>query len=407
MVDSPDPCEVAARLRELASDPRLRAAVAREHGGCLPGLVMLLDQPGPEVVTTALQALRYLAECVDSRGRMMSELGLMVSLQHIADRTDFPPETRSLATEIYDLLSRWDGAEEEPPPTSPPPPVGRGGGGAAVVRAPPPRGRWGSARRRRRGPRGAARARPFLGSTNKRARTVTLHIEGLTDVERRARCEEVLLTVRGVISFTFQMHAQRCIVRMRADLKPECLATAIATTQLMAAQQVVKNEAGEEILAPLSSGPSAGGGSAPGFPDYLPEDEDEEGEATPREAVSRGGGVSRGRGGLAQLRRQLLLEVLLLVMPPVAGGRWSRGQGAGRGGPSHREDGAVHGSISTRAAHHVEYTLRAAASGWHAPPGGPVAPSGRSRPGLAVESAAPPPLPPVHPPDCAGIRTFA
>ncbi|CAN0034487.1 unnamed protein product [Lampetra fluviatilis] len=295
MVDSPDPCEVAARLRELASDPRLRAAVAREHGGCLPGLVMLLDQPGPEVVTTALQALRYLAECVDSRGRMMSELGLMVSLQHIADRTDFPPETRSLATEIYDLLSRWDGAEEEPPPTSPPPPSAAVGGGCGGA-GPAPEGAVGLGEAAAPGAARRRRARPFLGSTNKRARTVTLHIEGLTDVERRARCEEVLLTVRGVISFTFQMHAQRCIVRMRADLKPECLATAIATTQLMAAQQVVKNEAGEEILAPLSSGPSAGGGSAPGFPDYLPEDEDEEGEATPREAVSRGG-ASHGAGG--------------------------------------------------------------------------------------------------------------
>ncbi|XP_032809012.2 armadillo repeat-containing protein 1-like isoform X2 [Petromyzon marinus] len=295
MADSPDPCEVAARLRELARDPRLCAAVAREPhggGGCLPGLVMLLDHPGPEVVTTALQALRYLAECVDSRGRMKSELGLMVSLQNITDRTDFPRETRSLATEVYDLLSRWNGAEEEPPPTSPAPPSAALGGGGE---GPPPEGAVGlgeaapgSARRRR--------ARPFLGSTNKRAKTVTLHIEGLTDVERRARCEEALLTVRGVISFTFQMHAQRCIVRMRADLKPECLATAIATTQLMAAQQVVKNEAGEEMLAPLSSGPGGGGagGSAPGFPDYLPEDE--EGEATPREAVSRSG-APHGAGG--------------------------------------------------------------------------------------------------------------
>ena len=33
--------------------------------------------------------------------------------------------------------------------------------------------------------------------------------------------EERLLTVRGVISFTFNMPRHRCIVRVRSDIKPE------------------------------------------------------------------------------------------------------------------------------------------------------------------------------------------
>ena len=33
--------------------------------------------------------------------------------------------------------------------------------------------------------------------------------------------EERLLTVRGVISFTFNMHRHRCVVRVRSDIKPE------------------------------------------------------------------------------------------------------------------------------------------------------------------------------------------
>ena len=33
--------------------------------------------------------------------------------------------------------------------------------------------------------------------------------------------EERLLTVRGVVSFTFNMPRHRCVVRVRTDLKPE------------------------------------------------------------------------------------------------------------------------------------------------------------------------------------------
>lgn len=38
---------------------------------------------------------------------------------------------------------------------------------------------------------------------------------------RRSLCEEALLKIRGVISFTFQMTVKRCIVRIRSDLKAE------------------------------------------------------------------------------------------------------------------------------------------------------------------------------------------
>ena len=33
--------------------------------------------------------------------------------------------------------------------------------------------------------------------------------------------EERLLTVRGVVSFTFNMPRHRCVVRVRSDVKPE------------------------------------------------------------------------------------------------------------------------------------------------------------------------------------------
>lgn len=39
--------------------------------------------------------------------------------------------------------------------------------------------------------------------------------------DQRGVCEEALLKVKGVISFTFQMAMKRCTVRVRADLSTE------------------------------------------------------------------------------------------------------------------------------------------------------------------------------------------
>lgn len=94
----------------------------------------------------------------------------------------------------------------------------------------------------------------FINSTNKKAKSVTLHIQGLDSTvsglmhkhlevsmtlvffycchqvnsqsspllkDQRGLCEEALLRVRGVISFTFQMATKRCTVRIRSDLPTE------------------------------------------------------------------------------------------------------------------------------------------------------------------------------------------
>lgn len=91
----------------------------------------------------------------------------------------------------------------------------------------------------------------FINSSNKKAKSVTLHIQGLdstvsrlTDTNththiysskltntspplkvQRGLCEEALLKVRGVISFTFQMASKRCTVRIRSDLPTEVTKT--------------------------------------------------------------------------------------------------------------------------------------------------------------------------------------
>ena len=63
----------------------------------------------------------------------------------------------------------------------------------------------------------------------------------------RKLCEEELVKVKGVISFTFIMNKSRCLVRCKLELSPETLCDAINNTKILSAQQVVKNERGEEV----------------------------------------------------------------------------------------------------------------------------------------------------------------
>jgi len=63
----------------------------------------------------------------------------------------------------------------------------------------------------------------------------------------RKLCEEELIKIKGVISFTFVMKKSRCIIRCKVELSPEILCDAINNTKVLSAQQVVRNEKGEEV----------------------------------------------------------------------------------------------------------------------------------------------------------------
>uniref|UniRef100_UPI0037E77FA3 armadillo repeat-containing protein 1-like n=1 Tax=Semicossyphus pulcher TaxID=241346 RepID=UPI0037E77FA3 len=262
MSAEPDALAVVNQLRDLAADPMNRRAIVQDQG-CLPGLILFLDNPNPQVVYSALLAIRYLAECRANREKLKGELGMMLSLQNVVQKSTTPGETKLLASEIYELLQASSSTDSEP--------------AEETV----------SSRRK---------AQFFLGSSNKRAKTVILHIDGLDDSSRRSLCEEALLKIRGVISFTFQMTVKRCIVRIRSDLKAEALASAIASTQVMTAQQVVKGENGDEVLIPFVEDGSVVVEQNVNLPDYLPEDESPSQE--PDKAVSR---VGSGQDGASWL----------------------------------------------------------------------------------------------------------
>ncbi|XP_026092775.1 armadillo repeat-containing protein 1 [Carassius auratus] len=245
-----DALSVVTQLRDLASEPQNREAIVQDQG-CLPGLVLFLDHKDPKVLFATLQTLRYLAESPRNISTMKNELGMMVSLEILVQRTGMTTDITDLAKEVYDVLSAQRPTVQTP-----------------------------EQQKRRNKPQF------FINSSNKKAKSVTLHIQGLDGADQRGVCEEALLRVKGVISFTFQMALKRCTVRIRADLPTESLATAIAATKVLSAKQVVKNENGEEVLIPLStSGSKVEENSL--LPDYLPEDESPEKELD--RAVSRTG----------------------------------------------------------------------------------------------------------------------
>ncbi|XP_034756722.1 armadillo repeat containing 1, like isoform X1 [Etheostoma cragini] len=240
---------VVSQLRDLASEPQNREVIVQDQG-CLPGLVLFLDHQNPDVLLATLQTLRYLAELSPNISTMKNELGMMVSLENLIEREGLSVDITALAKEVFDILS----APANPVPRTP-------------------------ERERRK------KSQFFINSTNKKAKSVTLHIQGLDSTDQRGLCEEALLKVRGVISFTFQMASKRCTVRIRSDLPTESLASAIAATKVLSAQQVVKNEAGEEVFIPLNPC----GGEVPqnsALPDYLPEEEESPEREVDR-AVSR------------------------------------------------------------------------------------------------------------------------
>ncbi|XP_017537271.1 armadillo repeat containing 1, like isoform X2 [Pygocentrus nattereri] len=248
-----DALSVVSQLRDLASEPQNREIIVRDQG-CLPGLVLFLDHKDPQVVFTTLQTLRYLAESTQNINTMKNELGMMVTLEALKEN-GLNNDITDLAKEVHEVLSNLD-----------------------TYRTPE------QTKRRNK-------HQFFINSSNKKAKSITLHIQGLDGTDQRGVCEEALLKVKGVISFTFQMALKRCTVRVRADLPTEVsvqfncsLASAIAATKMLSAQQVVKNESGEEVLIPLSTTDLKVEENSH-LPDYLPEDESPEKETD--RAVSR------------------------------------------------------------------------------------------------------------------------
>lgn len=239
---------VVKQLRDLAKDPLNREKIVKDQG-CLPGLVLFLDNDDASVVSTALEALQYLSESAVNRPLMKKELGMLVSLKSIQNSPNSDTRNKNLARSIHNRLT----APPSPSPLkethNPNRPVKAGRVGKH------PGGKF------------------FVGTSNKKWKTVILQIKGLVDQDCRRACEDELLKVKGVISFTFDLFKKRCILRTRIDLKAETLVVAISSTETMSAEQVIKNEHGEEVILSFGANPALADKENDHLPAYLPEED--------------------------------------------------------------------------------------------------------------------------------------
>eukprot|EP00051_Salpingoeca_urceolata_P008188 m.104133 g.104133 ORF g.104133 m.104133 type:complete len:277 (-) comp15624_c0_seq1:155-985(-) len=248
---------IVTQLRDLAQDPANRVSIVSDQG-CLPGLVLFLDNDETAVIDTAVEALELLSRCAENRDTMRDELGLVISLDAIVKRNDIEESTKSLAKMTLAAIC----ASRDNDPMTP-------DGMVAPSQA------------------NTECRKFFVGSINHTARTVTLQINGLVDQESRSTVEELLLEVRGVVSFTFDMPQQRCVIRARKEVDVEMLCSAIEKSKIMTAQQIVRGEGGRETVLSFGEQPSTVQGGAGGhIPCYL-DDDDEDLEPVDGKAVAR------------------------------------------------------------------------------------------------------------------------
>eukprot|EP00127_Corallochytrium_limacisporum_P002050 Clim_evm38s99 gene=Clim_evmTU38s99 len=222
---------IVSSLRDLAKQPNNRSAIVRDKAS-LGGLILFLDSSEVEVVRTALEALRYLTEEQEGRTAIQGEAGLLDNLQKLQNRLP-DPEILNEAQELEKRLSPQKASSNNEKREKL---LAQAKANAAV----------GSSAGSQTGKR--QQQSFFTGASVKKARTVTLYVEGMNTSELRGIVEERLLTVRGVISFTFDISRERVVVRVTHAVKVEQICKAVNDKQDVHAQQVVKNDNGEEVL---------------------------------------------------------------------------------------------------------------------------------------------------------------
>ncbi|XP_057313130.1 armadillo repeat-containing protein 1-like isoform X2 [Hydractinia symbiolongicarpus] len=246
-----DALAVVKHLNSLAQKVENRETIVKDQG-CLPGLVLFLDNTDSEVV------LLVLKDVVQNDARKTRRL------RHLKEFIDIP-DIKRRATSLHNQLHL---------------PTVRKSKQARVHTVAPTSQKF------------------FVGSSNKKAKLIVLQITGLHDESTKKMCEEALLQVRGVVSFTFNMTKHRCMVRVVQTVSGEMLCKAVEKTKILTAEQVIRNQSGEEVVLSFGRHPSIPGEekrqTETDYPDYLPEEDPVE---TSKTAISKHGEKDNGGGG--------------------------------------------------------------------------------------------------------------
>jgi len=258
--------EILKSLNKLALQPGFRATIVNDQG-CLPGIVLFLDNEDPAVVRLAVETLELLANCAEIRNTMWHELGLVLSLNTIIEGGDTPDGTREVARQTLIAIS-------------PPPPTAAQQFETPVAKSRPAQARKPMAPVNTNTASAATASNGntfFKGGSFQEARNIVLQVVGLDDLHSRKVLENQLLTVKGVVSFTLDMSQSRVTVRVRTTVTAEKLCTAVADSQTLSAQQVVKDKDGQEVVLSFGAGPP-GSENNDNMPQYIEDEDDEEEE---------------------------------------------------------------------------------------------------------------------------------
>lgn len=237
-------CEAMQAMKMMAMDEKKRSILVKDTT-CIGGLVLVLSNPDENVVKLALETIHLLAETVENRPLLRGFIGMMEQLESLIDRKDCG-EVESLAKDVYMKLKQ----------------------DTQITPLKDSFNTSGNVSRR-------SSMQKLLHGGYKNSKIIILQLKGLLNKCDRDVCMRLLLQVKGVISITFDMNKKRCIVRSKLDVRPESLVKAITKTQSIYAQQVVKNDSGEEMF--LSFGHHSDKFNKENdseLPDYLPDDEE-------------------------------------------------------------------------------------------------------------------------------------
>lgn len=245
--------QICTSICELSKQPQNRASIVKDQG-CLPGLVLFLDNVDTRVTATALEAMKNLASCVPNRKYMREELGMIFSLQKII--TEGPPDLAVVARGVYEAITAPEPAPAHQKLHSAVPSLSPNTGSVARTPFTPINAiKQTSAGPSTNTPRGQSL---FASKTNKKkSRTLTLQItKGFNDPDCQSLITQKLLKIKGIVSFTFDSRLQRAFVRATYDVKAETICDAISDTKVVEAQQVVRGRDGGEVVLSFGNKPS-------------------------------------------------------------------------------------------------------------------------------------------------------
>lgn len=235
-------------MKGMASDPKRRNVLVKDPT-CIGGLVMVLSNPDVKIVTMALEILLLLADRPTHRTLLRDHVGMTGQLETIMARSSYDKKARSLAEKLYVTVTEVD------------------------VQTPLKDTCNISTTSSRSGKKSSS-SKNNRSILNGKSKHIILQMRGLIDKADRELVMKLILQVKGVISITFDLNKKRCILRTRQEVKPETLVQAVAKSQTMTAQQVIKDDNGDEMLLSFGCNPQDMDKENTTLPDYLPDEVD-------------------------------------------------------------------------------------------------------------------------------------